>query len=344
MSSAYWQSQLAPLQNGVGNLSAGLMRLPLIQAQGQMMQQRAGLYQQEAAKNSADVGLVGAQTEHEQALTGQIAKIMALTDTIRTAGPTARAAMLAGKQDDPSIDDLTGAVAALAGANKGDVMKSIQDSIAIPRAAAGDVQGAANVTNPVSVANNAADNAEKAARPMIVPSGGTLTAPTGQPLATGGVTLSAGQTRYAPQGMLAQGMAQAAASPTDADYDPDEQPGQPAAPGGPGPLQVVASAPPLPPKPGQPAAPPQLPPSVQGIIAKAMLDSSTNKNQTISQIQQWANQGQPNAATIVSPAPSPQSDPEITLAMQAIAQGTNRAHVAAKYQKRTGKPFPTNGQ
>ena len=62
---------MAPLNNGVGNLSAGLMRLPMIQAQGRMMQQRAGLYQEEAAKNAADVGLVGAQTDHEKALTGK---------------------------------------------------------------------------------------------------------------------------------------------------------------------------------------------------------------------------------------------------------------------------------
>jgi len=343
--SPYWQAQMAPLNNGVGNLSAGLMRLPMIRAQGQMMGARAGLYQEEAAKNAADVGLVGAQTDHEKQLTGNLAQIMALTDTIRQAGPRARAAMLAGNQNDPAIDDLTGAVAALTGANKGDVWKSMQGSIATPRAAAGDVQGAANVANPVSVANNANDNLEKAGRPMIVPSGGTLYTPAGQPLGTGGFTLNSGQTRFAPQGNLSAGLTQ---DPND--FDPVDQGAATPAPAA---MTPVASGLPLPAKSTGTKADTERNRLMADYILKqnggmplgAQAPTNSLSNILAMYDQNQGGTNQPSAATTAAPAaPAANADPEVALAMQAIAQGANPANVAAKFKARTGKPFPTNGQ
>jgi hypothetical protein len=303
--SPYWESQMAPLNNGVGNLSAGLARLPMIRAQAAMMGQRAGLYQQEAEKNAADVGLVGAQTDKEKQITSSLANTLALVNKIQTAGPAARTAMLAGKQNDPSIDDLTGAVAALTGANKGDVWKSMASSIGTPRAAAGDVQGAANVENPVSVANNAADNAEKSGRPVIVPSGGTSFTPDGQPIATGGVTLNPGQQRFAPQGNLTVGLQPGQQMTPDQMEDMEDGGQPPAAPAGAAAsmLPVIASVAPLPPKVAPVKPTPGLPPGVQEQLFKQALansDGGTNVTQALGALKaaSGAGGGSPQMPTI----------------------------------------------
>lgn len=299
--SQYWDSQAAPLNNGLRNLGAGLARLPMYQA-------RAGLYGAQADKANADTdeatartGLVGAQTETEKAKAADINQKLNLVQALQNITPVATDALMKGDLQDPAIGQYTGALAALTGHNEGDVQKTMAGNLGMLLARGGNVQGAANVVNPVAVANNAADNATTAARPLIVPSGATAMTPSGQPLGTGGVTLNPGQQRFAPQGNLA------AALPAEQDADPAEQdadfsPGSVAAAGAPGataPAQPIASVPPLPPKPGAAGKPQTLPPGVLNAAFKQYLANSsrgTNADEALAKVNALIGKGGANPA------------------------------------------------
>ena len=297
MPSPYWQAQVAPFQQGVGSLTAGLTRLPMIQAQGAMLNQRAGLYGQEATEAAARTGLIGAQTDEANSRVAELAQKGALVEALQKYAPAAQAAMAAGKLDDPSIDAFTGADSALTGVNKGDIQKSFATGLGTILARGGNVSGAAAVENPVSVSNNAADNATKAARPVVVPTGGTLMDPTGTPLGAGGVTLNPGQNRFGPQS-LAGALSANQTGPADVD-DPSQQGGEMPAP------PLVAQGQPLPVKPVATKAPPQLPASVLAPLFKQALANSQGGTNTESAVQAVLDAN----AKVAPPAGAPTAGP-----------------------------------
>ena len=276
--SQYWQAQTEGFQRGLGNLAGGLARLPMARAQGTMLQQRGALYGQEAAEAAAKSGLIGAQTEGEQAKTADLLKKGALVDALQRTAPAALRAMQSGKMDDPSIDDFTGAASALTGYNKGDIQKSMATGLGTILAASGNTSTAAAVENPVSVQNNSVNAAERTARPVTVPTGGTLMTPAGQPLGTGGVTLSPGQNRFGPQSLA--GALQSSQGNLDTSTDPDAIAGDQTSAAPP----LVAQGQPLPIKPAKSEAP-QLPASVLAPLFKQALANSNGGTNTVQAVQ-----------------------------------------------------------
>ena len=296
--SAYTDQQLAPLNSGMRNLTSGLQRLAYMRGMAGM---RAPLYAAEAQDAQARQGLIGAQTATEKAKTAEIMQRLNLTTALQQMSPAAVQALAAGKSDDPSLAPYLGAAMAMTGENKGDIMKAGQTAVGLLRSSAGNITGAAGVVNPVSVANNAADNAEKAGRPVVVPTGGTMMTPTGTPIGTGGVTLNPGQTRFAPQGNLSAGMA-----PGNASLASDEL-GEPdatsAATPTPAAMTPVASGAPLPVKPGGMIKPPVNPlssPEFQTSYYKSLIDEGTNAPDALNLVKALA-PAQANPATPAAP-------------------------------------------
>ena len=225
--SPYWQAQIAPLNQGIGNLSAGLTRLPMIQAQGRMMAQRGQLYGQQAQEAGARTGLIGAQTEHEKALTGQISQMIQYTDDLKQYTPAALADIRAGKDEttSPNIARVVASGVALSGADKKDVFNSMASAAGNMAAIQGKTPQAAGILNPVAVTNNEENNATKTAidaannlrlanAPKVMGPGSTLMTPNGQPLGTAAYSLNPGQNRFAPTGNLSGGLSAAPPAPT----------------------------------------------------------------------------------------------------------------------------------
>ncbi|MDE2098677.1 MAG: hypothetical protein KGL39_15590 [Patescibacteria group bacterium] len=187
MPSAYWNAQLEPFNRGIGNLAQGLMRAPMLRAEAGYMQSRMAEQQQLAQEAAARTGLLGAQ---QNAIT---------TGDQRIDGASkATAAYMAAQQaykDNPTpetkkaLEDATtnfsGSLATFKNVKVGDLMTALGKAGALNElvgpspnfATAGGMQGQA-----ASIANNQADNAEKAGRPLNIT--GALMTPAGQILAT----------------------------------------------------------------------------------------------------------------------------------------------------------------
>ena len=299
MPSPYWNTQLAPLNQGLGNLSQGLARLPIARAQGAMLGARAQSYGAMAQEDAARTALLSGQLEHLQSGDKAVdAAAKASADYLRT---------LQLYQDNPApenlkaLEDSTSAAggamsAAQKSGNPQILTSAFQKIMSLNQAVGGNTSQAANIANPVAMQENVNNNAQKAATPQIIPSGATQTTQTGQPLSTGGVTLSPAQQRFAPQGNLGV---------------PDVQP-----------AQMVASVSPNPPTP-PPAARPQTPPfqnpGVLAAIFKQNLVNSSGGTNTDQAIQQTLRQtgtapggvGAAPGGVGAAPAPTTQNPPKI---------------------------------
>jgi len=197
--SQYWNEQLGGFNQAANNLSAAFIRRPAFAA-------RNALYQAEAEKNAAMVGEVNARTglyQNQSDLTSARVKELAqkgqLVEALQNAAPAAQRAMLDGKFDDPAIDQFTGATAALTGVDKGDIQKQMKQGLGTILAMQGKTPMAASVENPVSVNNNAVDNATRANRPVVAGNGSTVFSGDGSTvLGQAATTLAPGATRLSP--------------------------------------------------------------------------------------------------------------------------------------------------
>jgi hypothetical protein len=203
--SEYWDRQTEGFNQGANNLGRAMIMIPRMRAmqnyRNQELQIRAAQEQSAAQERAAREGLIGAQTGESNAKTQEILKRLSLAEALGAKAAPAIRAFQAGNMSDPAIDDYLNTASEMTGANKGDVVKAFKGSLGTVLAAGGNTKLAGAVENPVSVANNEADNAQKAARPVVVGSGATLMKPDGSPLAEGGVTLNPGQNRFAPQNL-----------------------------------------------------------------------------------------------------------------------------------------------
>jgi hypothetical protein len=188
--SPYWQSQLEPMNRGFQNLSTAFMQLPRLRAQAALLAARQQEQQQAAQEASARTQLLNAQTSglvagrlNDQNLTGAL-KRYALNP-----------------QDSGAQADVISGFGQAYRKNPQGTAKALGDLFAQFAARTGSTNYpnmAALQGNAAQIADSLADNAEKAARPVVVGNGATLMAPTGQPLGSGGFTLNPGQQRYAP--------------------------------------------------------------------------------------------------------------------------------------------------
>jgi hypothetical protein len=181
--SQYWDRQTEGWRQGMGNISQAMIQLPRLRAMQAYRQQllaiqaareqayaeeaanRNQLIQAQAGEAGAHSGLFTSQAGEANARTAELVKKGSLIETVQTTAPAAMRAMAAGKTDDPTVDEFTGAVSALTGENKGDLMESFRKGMATVLASGGNVKKAGEVANPVSVLNNREDNAQKAAKP-----------------------------------------------------------------------------------------------------------------------------------------------------------------------------------
>ena len=325
--SQYVDSQLAGFNAGTRNLTSGLQRLALMQG---MQQQRGPLLAAEAQEAAARTGLIGEQTKGEQAKTAEILQRMNLTTALQNLSPGALAALQKGDTSDPAVGPLLGTVMADTGANKGDTMKALQTGVALLRSSGGDIPGAAGVANPVSVQNNAVNAAERAARPVNVPTGGTLMSPGGQPLGTGTINTKPGEIVYGPQGNITAGSA-AVAPPPQQDYDPTipTQPENPAMavapqvqgpPAPPGNLSVIARGMPLPVKPTA-QKPMELPAAVQDQIFNYGVTNNPAGTNNISGGLQGLLDARSAAATPGTPVPTTPAAPAPSSMPSGLSEG-----------------------
>lgn len=178
------------MNRGVQNLSSALMQLPRLRAQAALFAARQQEQQQAAQEAAARTQLLNAQTSgllagrlNDQNLTSALKRY-----SLNPQDSGAQADVVSGfgqaYRKDPqgtakALGDLFAQFAARNGSTN--------------YANLGALQG-----NAAQIANNQADNAEKAARPVVVGNGATLMTPAGQPLGNGGFTLNPGQQRYAP--------------------------------------------------------------------------------------------------------------------------------------------------
>lgn len=186
--SPYWQEQLEPFNRGVANLSAGLMQLPRLRAQAALYaarQQEQQLAAQEAAArtqllNAQTSGLIAGQL-NDQNLTSALKRY-----AVNPQDTDAQADVISGfgqvYKKDPqgtarALGDLFAQFAARNGSTNYANLAALQG-------------------NAAAIANDQANNAEKAARPVALGNGATLVSPAGQILAGGAFTLGLGQQRY----------------------------------------------------------------------------------------------------------------------------------------------------
>ncbi|MDE2101774.1 MAG: hypothetical protein KGL39_31295 [Patescibacteria group bacterium] len=217
MSNQYWNEQTQGFDRGIGNLGQAFMTIPryamMAKYRQQMLNTMGAREQAEGQESAARTAL----------LTGQLAHLQSGDAAVNAAGKASADYMqnLQVYKDNPTKENLqaledstTSAAGALSVAQKnGDPQKlatTFQKIIALNSVAGGNVQQGANFQDPVSVANNAADNAEKAGRPVVAGNGSTVFTPAGQPLAMAASTLNPGQTRLAPQNNIASALTQVA--------------------------------------------------------------------------------------------------------------------------------------
>lgn len=182
MGNDYWQTQTEPLNRSFGNIAAALTRRPLIQSQAALLQARMAEQQQMAQETAARTRLIQQQTgklatgDSRLDDYGDKTQSYAAAQAAYAANPNAQTKSAL----DSATSDFLGAGAKVNNMKVGDIVKALGNSGALQNlvsgspnfAQAGGMQGQA-----ASVANNQADNTQRANRPMNVT--GALMSPTG---------------------------------------------------------------------------------------------------------------------------------------------------------------------
>lgn len=202
MLSPYWSGQLTGWNRGMGNIGTALMRGPLLRSQAITQGARAIQAAEMAKAAQARAQLLDAQRQ-------EIATGDTRIDNATAAASAASKAFLAYQQNptpenrqawQSAVSDATGKASAVKNMKVGDLINAIGKSGALDLAGSGstnyaqmgaDQGGATSIANAITAAN------ERAARPVIIPSGGTEVSPGGDILAQGGVTLPQGDQRLA---------------------------------------------------------------------------------------------------------------------------------------------------
>ena len=215
----------APFVSGIRNIGSFLTQRPYMQAMAQQRGAMANYYGARANEQAmagqeaaARANLLNEQTRGEKQKNDAAASD---DDNLRQFGQLTRAFVAAQNayranptpENQTALDnatsDMSGGAATLREMKVGDLATAIgrlraQGELAAQNPdfqRAGGLQG-----NAASVANENTRAATEAAKPVIIPTGGTMATPAGNVLATGGVTLSPGQDRFAPQGQPAAGV------------------------------------------------------------------------------------------------------------------------------------------
>lgn len=198
----------------MGNIGQAMMTIPRIKAMQQYREQMAQTAQAReqsmAQEQAAREALLGSQKGLADANTKSVLKKLSLVEALQSKTAPALEALIARDMKNPAIDDYVNTASAATEESKGDVVKALQGLLGSVTAAGGDTARGAALMNPVSVANNAADNAEKAGRPVVAGNGSTVFTPTGQPMATAATTLNPGQTRFSPSSNISSALTQVA--------------------------------------------------------------------------------------------------------------------------------------
>ena len=172
----------------MGNIATGLVRAPLMRSQAALLQARMAEQEQLAQEGAARTLLL--TTQANQIKTGD--------DRIDNASKASATFMQAQQayKDNPTPEnkkalesattDFSGTMATFKDVKVGELVTALGKTAANNElsgsnpnmAVAGALQGGA-----ASVANNQADNVEKAARPIVIPQGGAAMSPTGNIMA-----------------------------------------------------------------------------------------------------------------------------------------------------------------
>lgn len=148
---SYYDETFEPWVRGIQGLGSMIMQGPALRAQAAERAQRGRLVEAQIAGQqvTADRGRA------------QIAELLQkgrLVKAIEEATPQAQADMVAGETDTPAIRQVLGSTAALTGQKSGDIATNFRRFQSMLLARSGQVDDAAGVENPVSVANTAANN------------------------------------------------------------------------------------------------------------------------------------------------------------------------------------------
>ena len=193
------------LENRISNsydpsqgFAGGIRNLGTILTAGPAIRARGNLVNAEADRYRAMAGQSRSVAANKEASTQDLLRKGRLVDTIQKIYPIAEAKMRANDFNDPAVQDYLGAASALTGLDKGNLAEFAKKSLGTRLGLGGQGDLAADVENPVSTANNRRDVAERAARPVTIPSGGTMATPAGTILAQGGATIPQGDIRTGP--------------------------------------------------------------------------------------------------------------------------------------------------
>ena len=210
---------------GIGNLETGFMRAPLIRQQMALYQARAG--EQAAATQEAQQRALLAAAQAQTLKTGDD-RIDRLQDATRTLTQAA----LAYRQNqtpqtktafDAAQAEFNSAGAGAKNVKLGDLWTGLGRGFSMNDALNGNPNANMDAVlqgQAASVANNQADNTEKASRPFAGPNGSTIFSGQGQPLATAAYTLRPGDARYSASNLMAGLSAANPAAPNGTDPNP----------------------------------------------------------------------------------------------------------------------------
>ena len=299
--SPYWESQLQPVRQGVNSLGSAIVMAPRIRQQVALLQARQQADQAQAAEAASRTGLIDTQNQRGQF---QLQQALALANRFQQPGAITKDKDGNMVIDKDAVADVASAIGGMGtGANDAaGGLANIFKSVNAP------VQAGLERTSKESIA--AASDAERANRPLVVPTGGTVMSPTGTPLGSGGVTLNPGQQRFAPVSL-----AGALSQPPGEDDATDA--GAPTEP-----LSMQAPVAAVPAK-ASPAA--TLPPGVQAELFKALLANEgggTNTQTAITGLQRAvATAAAPAAAPAVSAPAAQSSSSALTLSGIPVAHG-----------------------
>lgn len=177
---------------GAGTLASAFVRAPIMRQQALLLQARQAEQAEMAREADARTGLLKTQTQgliDQQIDDGNFKKALKL--------------WMANPNDTGVQGDVISQMGEAYKKNPEGTAKGIGSLLATIQARNGSTNYAnmgALQGSAASIANNQADNAEKAARPVDVANGGTLMSPTGNIIGSGAFTLSPGQERFAASG------------------------------------------------------------------------------------------------------------------------------------------------